>query len=203
MEIAAGIQRKARIAVCEVNTGLSRSAACAQLRLVAVEPIQYATAGNIGKDLHKIRVDKQVNQLRAKHKADLVCLVSEAGGGGVAYTGGGKAHGYSVIARHTIMKSGWTLGHELGHNFGCPHRTGHAFFDGRAGHYTFMSMGPGQSGLLHPHVKYRGLRQYSNPDVRVQTEFDVIDYFGTPTGTVTNNNASIIKRNAKRIARFY
>jgi hypothetical protein len=191
---AAGIQRKARIAVCEVNTGLSRSAACAQLRLVAVEPIQYATAGNIGKDLHKIRGDKQVNQLRATHKADLVCLVSEAGGGGVAYMGGGKAHGYSVIARHTIMKSGWTLGHEVGHNFGCPHHTGQAFFDGQAGHYTFMSMGSGQSGLLHPHVKYRGLRQYSNPDV---------NYLGTPTGTVTNNNAAIIKRNAKRIARFY
>jgi len=193
---AAGIQRKARISVCEVNTGLSRSAACAQLRLVAVEPIQYSTAGNIGADLSKIRGDKQVNQLRAKYKADLVCLVSEAGGGGVAYTGGGKVHGYSVIARHTIMKSGWTLGHELGHNFGCPHRTGHAFYDGQAGHHTFMSMGHVQriQRMRHPHMKYRGLRQYSNPDV---------NYSGTLTGTVTNNNAAIIKRNAKRIARFY
>jgi len=187
---AAGIQRKARIAVCEVNTGLSRSAACAQLRLVAVEPIQYSTAGNIGADLSKIKGDKQVNQLRAKHKADLVCLVSEAGGGGVA------GSGYSVIARHTIMKSGWTLGHEVGHNLGCPHRTGHAFFDGQAGHYTFMSMGRVQriQRMRHPHVKYRGLRQYSNPDV---------NYIGTPTGSVTNNNASIIKRNAKRISEFY
>ena len=110
--------------------------------------------------------------------------------------GGGKAFGYSVIARHTIMKSGWTLGHEVGHNFGCPHHTGHAFFDGQAGHYTFMSMGRVQriQRMRHPHMKYRGLRQYSNADV---------NYLGTPTGTVTNNNAAIIRRNVKRIAQFF
>tara|TARA_Y100001934_G_scaffold149258_1_gene179131 strand:- start:1920 stop:3599 length:1680 start_codon:yes stop_codon:yes gene_type:complete len=179
-----GMQQKVDLAVQQVNTALEVSQAGAQVRLVAVEPIKYKTAGNIGADLHRIRVDKEVSRLRARHKADLVCLVSEAGGGGVAFLGGGKSFGFSVIARHTILNSGWTLGHELGHNFGCPHNTGYAFKAGGIGYYTVMSMGPGSRGLL----------RYSNPDV---------SYKGTSTGTASKNNAGIIRRNAKRIAKFY
>ena len=82
------------------------------------------------------------------------------------------------------MKSGWTLGHELGHNFGCPHKRGYAFKAEGTGYYTVMSMGPGQRGLL----------RYSNPNVI---------YKGTPMGTVAHNNAATIKRNAKGIARYY
>lgn len=193
---AAGIQRKAKIAVAQVNTGFSRSGAGAQLRLAAVEPIQYATAGNIGADLHKIRVDVETRELRGKHKADLVCLVSEAGGGGVAYVGGGRAFGFSCIARHTILNSGWTLGHEVGHNLGCPHHTGHAFTDGEKGFYTVMSMGPDKNipTDIRRRLRFRGLLQFSNPDVK---------YEGIVSGTKTSNNAGIIEHNARYISRFY
>jgi hypothetical protein len=191
---AAGIQRRAKIAVAQVNTGLSRSGADAMLRLAAVEPVQFTTAGNIGADLHKIRVDAETRELRDKHKADLVCLVSEAGGGGVGYMGGGKAFGFCSIARHTL--GGWTLGHEVGHNLGCPHHTGHAFTDGKKGFYTVMSMGPDKNIPMdiRRRLRFRGVLQFSNPDVK---------YADLVSGTKTNNNAGIIRQTAKHTSKFY
>jgi prepilin-type N-terminal cleavage/methylation domain-containing protein len=188
-----GIVSAAKHAVAEVNTGLSRSAACAQFRLVAVEQTPFPSTGNIGKDLHKVRADPYVYQLRTQHKADLVTFLSDAPGGGVGFMGGGRSCGFNVIAHHTML-GGWTIGHELGHNMGCPHHTGHAFRTGDVGYYTVMSMGPGAKGKSHPHVRYRGLLQYSNPGV---------DYAGVSSGTSANNNAGIIKRNARWIARNY
>lgn len=190
----AGIQRRARIAVAEVNTALSRSGAGAQVKLAAVEPVEYTTAGNIGADLGGIRVDKETAKLRDQHKADLVCLVSEAGGGGVAYLGGGPSCGFSVVARHAL--GGWTLGHELGHNFGCHHHTGLAFTDGKKGYYTVMSYGPGEEipDEIRRRVRFRGLLRYSNPEV---------DYDGFVSGSKTNNNAATIEHNTRYISRYY
>jgi len=189
-----GIRRRARIAVAEVNTALSRSGAGAQVKLAAVEPVEYVTGGNIGADLGGIRGDKQTAALRVEHKADLVCLVSESGGGGVAYMGVGPSCGFSVVARHAL--GGWTLGHELGHNFGCPHQTGYAFTDGKKGYYTVMSYGPGEeiSKEIRRRVRFRGVLHYSNPEV----QFD-----GFTSGTTTNNNAGIIERNARYISRYF
>ena len=160
-----------------------------RLRLVGVEPVDYTSTNGIGSDLHNItgrdkKLHSCVSKLRDRYRADLVSLVSDAGGGGIAWLGGGKRFGFSVIARHTIKNSGWTLGHELGHNMGCPHHTGHAFTAGKTGYYTVMSMGPGQKGIL----------QYSNPYVA---------YKGVPTGTIENNNVSIINRNASKVAAYY
>lgn len=192
---AAGILRRAKIAVAEVNTGLSRSGAGAQLKLAATESIDYRTAGNIGADLGGIRADKETAKLRKHHKADLVCLVSEAGGGGVAYMGGGSSFGFSVIARHTLG-GGWTLGHEVGHNLGCAHQTGHAFTDGKTGYYTVMSYGPGNDipEEIRHRVRFQGRLLYSNPEVR---------YNGFWLGTKTNNNAGTIEHNARYISRYY
>ena len=182
-------KKAANKAVFDVNTGLLRSGAIMRLRLVGVESVNYTSEGGIGSDLHNITgrdkdLHSEVGKLRDYYRADLVTLVSDAGGGGIAWLGGGKRFGYNVIARHTIKKSGWTLGHEVGHNMGCPHHTGHAFVAREVGYFTVMSMGPGQKGIL----------QFSNPEVRYQ---------GIPTGTADQNNVAIINRNARRVAAYY
>jgi prepilin-type N-terminal cleavage/methylation domain-containing protein len=178
-----GVSNRVTKAVNDVNTGLSRSGANMYLQLVAVEPIDYTTAGNIGADLGRIRSNVQVKELREKHRADLVHLISNARGGGVAYYSMRKSFGFSVGARHTMLRSGWTLMHEVGHNMGCPHSTGYSIDTGDEVFRTVMSMGPGG-----------GLFQFSNPKV----------YFrGVPSGAVGHDNVSIINRNVKRIAAFY
>ena len=191
-----GVFRRVRKAVSDVNTGLSRSGANMYLRLVSVEPIDYTTAGNIGADLGKIRSNVQVKELREKHRADLVHLISNARGGGVAYYSMRKSLGFSVGARHTMLRSGWTLMHEVGHNMGCPHSTGYSIDTGDKVFRTVMSMGPGG-----------GLFQFSNPNVdRIRgTWWDEYGsyYRGVPSGAEGHDNVSIINRNVKRIAAFY
>jgi len=190
-----GVFRRVRKAVSDVNTGLSRSGANMYLRLVSVEPIDYTTAGNIGADLGKIRSNVQVKELREKHRADLVHLISNARGGGVAYYSMRKSLGFSVGARHTMLRSGWTLMHEVGHNMGCPHSTGYSIDTGDKVFRTVMSMGPG-----------KGLFQFSNPNVdRIRgTWWEYGSYYrDVPSGAEGHDNVSIINRNVKKIAAFY
>jgi len=193
---AEGIQRRAKIAVAQVNTGLSRSGAGTQMKLVAVEPVQYKTRGekvkDIGPDLGGIANDKETAELRDKHRADLVCLVSEIPGGGLAVVGGGFSGGFSVLGRHALGAG--LLGHELGHNFGCAHETGYAITDGKRAFHTVMGHGNPIPEEILRRVRLRSILRYSNPEVQID---------GFVSGTKTNNNAGTIEHNARYISRYY
>ena len=122
-------------------------------------------------------------------------IVDDYGEDGVAYYSMRKSLGFSVGARHTMLRSGWTLMHEVGHNMGCPHSTGYSIDTGDKVFRTVMSMGPG-----------KGLFQFSNPNVdRIRgTWWEYGSYYrDVPSGAEGHDNVSIINRNVKKIGAFY
>jgi hypothetical protein len=120
------------LGVDSANQAYSNSQIALQLRLVHTAEVAYTESGAIDADLTRLRSTTegfmdQVHQLRDQHKADLVALIVDNGGGfcGIAYvmTNGPRAgfasSAFSVTARDCIANN--TLAHEMGHNMGNAH----------------------------------------------------------------------------------
>lgn len=128
----AAIDALIALGVDQANQAYSNSQINMQLRLVHTAEVAYTESGAIDTDLSRLRstsdgIMDQVHQLRDQHKADLVALIVDNGGGfcGIAYvmTNGPQAgfagSAFSVTARDCIV--GHTLAHEMGHNMGNAH----------------------------------------------------------------------------------
>ncbi|MDB5105386.1 MAG: peptidyl-Asp metalloendopeptidase [Fibrobacteres bacterium] len=200
-------------AVAEANTAFTNSRIDARLSLVRAQQINYAETGNMGTDLGRLqnRTDgymDDVHAVRDAYKADLVSLIVENTGGGIAGIGyvmtsvgsGFKSYAFTAIGR-AYTGSGNTLAHEVGHNLGCahdrqnsssqaayPYSYGYRFNAGTTQYRTIMAYSPGMS------IPY-----YSNPNVT---------YLGVPTGIPDGqansaDNARTINNTAPIAANFY
>ena len=107
---------------------------------------------------------------------------------------------FSVVEK-TCGQNGFTLAHEIGHNFGLahdranarkliyPYGTGHLIDQGRSrnrlGFRTIMAYGaPGHLNQVN---------YFSNPDI-------IYPWTGTPTGTTKSNNARVLMNNRFKMA---
>ncbi|MDQ3001517.1 MAG: zinc-dependent metalloprotease [Fibrobacterota bacterium] len=129
------IAMKARIdkAVAEANNAFLNSRIETRLNLVRAQQITYSESGNMQTDLGRLQKKTDghmddVHALRDTYKADLVSLVVENTGAGIAGIGyvmtsvgsGFKAWAFTAVGR-VYMGSSNTLAHEIGHNLGCAH----------------------------------------------------------------------------------
>ncbi|MEZ6163798.1 MAG: GC-type dockerin domain-anchored protein [Phycisphaerales bacterium] len=138
-----------------------------------------------------------IHTLRNTLDADLVAFLSDVDGTpntiGTGYTAG------SFSVTDFYRGDSETLAHELGHNFGCSHDPDNDSSPylpyGRG--YIFMAFTP--TGSLLPSrtiMAYGGNAPtwtYSNPDVLF---YDFFGHRTIPGGTVTNNNARVIRERA-------
>jgi peptidyl-Asp metalloendopeptidase len=209
------IAMKARIdkAVAEANNAFLNSRIDARLNLVRAQQISYGESGNMQTDLQRLqgRTDgymDDVHALRDTYKADLVSLIVENTGSGIAGIGyvmtnvgpGFKGWAFTAVGR-VYTGSSNTLAHEIGHNLGCahdrqnsgsqaayPYSYGYRFTANGGTYRTIMAYYPGTP------IPY-----FSNPN---------ITYLGVPIGipdgqASSADNARTINITAPVAANFY
>ena len=161
-------------AVKEVNRAFQHSRIVANINLVGIKKINVKGEKDIGADLGQIANSKTeagalAKKWQIKYRADLVCYIPDAPGGGVAFLGPGAIH--SVIAG----AGGGVLAHEIGHNLGVTHDIipgkPNGVFGYGVGH-VFETVSKGKTNRLHTIMSYgnssRGILRFSNPFVRYQ-----------------------------------
>jgi hypothetical protein len=206
---------RARIdkAVAEINTAFTNSKINTSVKLVRAQQINYGESGNLGTDLSRLAGTTDgymddVHALRSTYKADLVSLIVEKTGTGLAGIGyvqtpvgsGFKNYAFTVIGRQ-YAGSYNTLAHEVGHNMGCahdrlnsssagayPYSYGYRFTANSVQYRTIMAYAP---GTLIPY--------FSNPNV---------SYLGAPTGiadgqTNSADNARTINNTSATVQAFF
>jgi len=171
-----------------------------------VQDFNYQTSGNIRDDIRLM--PSVIGGLRDQTNADLVLLLTNepyatASGGtfGIAFIGPNDDLAYGIIEVPFLVQPRYTLAHELGHLFGAHHdrlnpqpgpwdECPHAFIfsdTSRATRRTILaSLPPPVTGLER--IPY-----YSNPDVQ---------YRGSSTGTLDDNNAGRIKNTKCMVANY-
>ena len=206
-----GIKSAMQLAVQQANTAFARSGVNVRLNLVHITPINYRSVGRLGSDLHNVTFkDKTVSgyleDLRKKHRADLVSVVSSTGGGGVGWLlikpTGMRRFGYHVLGNGSLR--GYVLAHEVGHNLGCQHARGdsgvvasRALFPYGFGHRFQASDDRGQARHYRTVMAYapgRRVGYFSNP---------AQPYRNVPTGTTQANNAAVLAKTVKIVSAYY
>ena len=182
-------------------------------RYAALEGFPYDSSNDnrIGKDVQALTTNTAANQLREQYKADVVIMLTNDryGASGIARAGINNNLAYAIVEIQAIMSPFFGFAHEFGHLMGGLHNRSenvpcqlycegsdntdicsHAwrFFDAN-GMERKTLIGrvdvDDVDGITVPH--------YSNPDV---------NFNGTPTGTVDNDNAKIIRNSFTTVANF-
>ncbi|MDB5105867.1 MAG: domain containing protein [Fibrobacteres bacterium] len=201
-------------AVAEVNNAFINSQINAKVNLVRAQQINYTEATDMGTDLGRLQNKTDgfmddVHALRDTYKADVVSLVVEASGGGVAGIGyvmtsvqpWFKDYAFTVVGR-AYTGSYNTLAHELGHNFGCAHdrqnSTSQAAYPYSYG-YRFNGSNGVQYRDIMAYAPGTPIPYYSNPNVQ---------YMGVATGIADGqansaDNARTINATAPVTEAFY
>ena len=170
------------------NQAYSNSRIAMQLRLVNASEVAYTESGNISTDLSRLRNTNdgfmdRVHQLRDQHKADLVALIVDNGGGycGIAYVmangprTGFAGYAFSVTDRECVANN--TLTHELGHNMGNAHDRA----SGGTGVYPYSY------GYRDPIGKFRTIMAYACPNASCPR----VKYFSNPKILINGRPAGI------------
>ncbi len=126
----AAAQAAIAAAVAEMNEANRVSGVIHSVRLAYAGPVSYTESGSISTDLTRMRATQDgylddVHALRDTYMADVVSLVTETGGCGVAYvqtepTGFDQSLSFNVVGRSCLVGNK-TLTHEVGHNLGMHH----------------------------------------------------------------------------------
>jgi len=171
----------------------------------AIQDFDFTTSGDIALDINELR--NSASGLRDQSNADLVVLLTNqpyatASGGtfGIAFVGPGNDQAYGIVEVPFLVRPRYTLAHELGHMFGAHHdrlsltsgpwdECPHAFL--------FSDMGTTRRTILAtlpaPVTGLERIPHYSNPDVQ---------YRGSNTGTLDDNNAGRIKNTKCTVANY-
>lgn len=126
----AAAQAAISAAVAEMNEANRVSGVIHSVRLVYAGVVDYVESGSIGADLSRLRAARDgymddVHVLRDAYRADVVSLVTDTGGCGVAYvqtdpTLFDESLSFNVLS-DLCMTGNKTLTHEVGHNLGLHH----------------------------------------------------------------------------------
>ncbi len=118
------------LGIAETNQAYLNSGAVQRVRLVGTVEVAYSESGDIGDDLNRLRVTAdgnmdEVHALRDTYGADLVHLVVNNGGCGIAYAMDEVSSSFASFAfgvsRRSCLSSNLTFAHEMGHNMGLQH----------------------------------------------------------------------------------
>jgi hypothetical protein len=181
-------------------------------RYAALEGFPYSPPGDdaLEDDIANLATNTTANQLREQYKADVVIMLTNDryGASGIAAAGINNNLAYAIVEIQAIMSPFFGFAHEFGHLMGGLHnrsanvpctycqgsdntdRCSHAwrFFDANSMERKTLIARvdiDDVDGITVPH--------YSNPDV---------NFNGTPTGTVDNDNAKIIRNSFTTVANF-
>jgi hypothetical protein len=156
-------------------------------------------------DVTHVQLGKPVAAFRSAHHADLgVMVVENSTLCGLAWRTRSPSakYGLSVVAQHCFLGS-YTVGHEMGHNFGASHDLqqygGTPKNSPEWGHGIQHPAGPTPWRDIMAYeckpIKCPKILAWSNPD---------ITYLGDPTGSVDYENvARVLNDNRVTIANFY
>lgn len=175
----AAIENTIDLAIDWTNTSYQNSQVIHRLNLVHKAEVTYSDSGSLSTDLSRLRGTSdgymdEIHALRNTHRADLVALIVESPGCGIAYIMTNvsptfESSGFSVTMRSCAVGN-YTFGHELGHNMSARHDwiadpTNNSPFTYNHGHIapgnlwrTIMSYGSSCGDC--PRLGY-----WSNPDV--------------------------------------
>ena len=188
------------LGVDSANQAYSNSQIAMQLRLVHTAEVAYTESGAIDADLTRLRsttdgIMDQVHPLRDQHKADLVALIVDNGGGfcGIAYvmTNGPRAgfasSAFSVTARDCLVNN--TLAHEMGHNMGNAHDRatgGTGVFAYSYGYRDEIGRFRTVMAYACPTVSCPRVKYFSNPNIMINGRPAGIDHAIDPTNSADN-----------------
>lgn len=196
------MENEIALAVAEANQVYANSGIAQRIDLVhTAKTTGYIEAGNIYTDLTRLTNTSDgyldvAHSLRDTYHADLVSLVVQAGGCGIAWVGSALpgSHAFSVYSRNCMITN-LTLPHEMGHNMSARHDW---YMDATLGDSYY------RKGYIDTTVHWRTVMAYndhcaalgfncvripyfSNPDV---------DYNGNPTGVPIGTSTSCTVGNA-------
>jgi hypothetical protein len=128
--VAAGgdsvLENEILLAVAEANQTYANSGMTQRIELVhTAKATGYIESGNISTELSRLRVDgddyiDEAHTLRNTYHADLVSLVVQTGGCGIAYVNSSASTAFSAFSRDCMLTN-LTLPHEMAHNMYARH----------------------------------------------------------------------------------
>ncbi len=167
------------LGLTETNLSYANSDVFPRLSLVHTEQVSYTESGSIGTDRERLRIQgdgflDEVHPLRDTHAADMVKLIVNSGGCGIAYimnpvSPAFEAFAFCVTGRGCVSPN-YTFAHELGHlqaarhdrfvdpTDNAPFIFNHGYLDPANRWRTVMAYGNGCGGCQRQLF-------WSNPDV--------------------------------------
>ena len=118
------------LGIAETNQAYLNSGAVQRVRLVGTVEVAYTESGDTGDDLNRLRLTAdgnmdEVHALRNTYGADLVHLIVNSGGCGIAYAMDEVSSSFASFAfgvtRRSCVSPNLSFAHEMGHNMGLRH----------------------------------------------------------------------------------
>ncbi len=178
------IQNLIDLGVTETNLSYSQSEINHRLRLVHTREVAYNESGSAGLDRDRLRINgdgfmDEVHDWRNTYSADLVKLIINSGGCGIAYimnpvSPAFEAFGFCVTARFCVSPN-YTFAHELGHI----QAARHDYFVDPTTNAPFAF----NHGYTDPNNQWRTVMAYSNGCGGCQRQL----YWSNPDGNHPSN----------------